>query len=139
MIPAEVSTPPDNVTLRIARGGLTLPVMRVVVGGVASRHNLPLERLDDIQLAIETLLAEEPGEGSDLTLGVSMGQGRLSVRLDGLTNHSLKAALLASDPFQPCPGCLLDVRLLLDSLVDEYHLVEAEGGRFAVEMEKQVS
>ncbi len=137
--PSRVSSSPDNVTLRIARGDDALPVMRVVIGGVASRHNLPLDQLDDVQLAVETLMAEEPTEGGLLALSLSMAPDGLSVRLDGLTNRSLHADLMAAAPFQPSLGCLLDARLFLHSLVDSYQVVEGEAGTFAVEMKKQIA
>lgn len=132
-----MSASPDIVELRVVRGGPALPLMRVVLGGMASRHDVPLEELDDVQLAIETLLAEEPGAGDDLVMCVSVEDGCFAVRLEGLTNPGLKAALLASDPFQPCEGCLLDVRLFLDSLVDSYAVVEESSERFAVQMKKR--
>jgi len=43
-------------------------VMRVLIGGVASHYGLALDSLDDLQLAVETLLAEEPRSGCDLRL-----------------------------------------------------------------------
>ena len=36
--------------------------MRVVVGWIASCHKLSLERMDDLHLALETLLAEKAAE-----------------------------------------------------------------------------
>lgn len=133
----EVSDSPDIVVLRTARGGRSLPVMRVVIGGVASRRDLPFDQLDDTQLAVETLLAEESLEGGELVLTVSGSGGAFMVRLDGLHNQSVKAALLATELFRPCAGCLLDVRMLLDSLVDGYRVQETAAGSFAVEMEKR--
>lgn len=137
--PFELSASSDIVVLRVARGGPVLSVMRVVMSGIASRHDVPLERLDDVQLAVETLLAEEPKAGCELALSVSVDSSRLSVRLEGLTNSVLKTALMATHPFQPCAGCLLDVRLLLDSLVDAYRVLEGTSGQFGVEMEKRAS
>jgi hypothetical protein len=113
--------------------------MRVVIGGMASRHDLSLDRLDDLQLAVETLLAEEAPDGSELALELSVSSSGFRVRLDGLENQSVKAALMATDPFHPCVGCLLDVRLFLDSLVDGYRVIETTAGAFAVEMEKRAS
>ena len=57
---AEPSDSSDIVILRAPRGKGSLPVMRVVIGGVASRHALSVDRLDDLQLAVETLFREEP-------------------------------------------------------------------------------
>lgn len=116
-----------------------LPVMRVLMGGMASRSDLPLDKLDDLQLAIETLLAEEPGTGSELVLELSAAGGAFHVRLGGLENQSVKFALLAADPFQPCENCLLDVRLFLDSLVESYLVIELSPASYAVEMQKQAS
>jgi hypothetical protein len=110
--------------------------MRVVIGGMASRHNLPLDRLDDIQLAVETLLAEESPYGSELVLELAVSAPGFHISLGGLENQSVKAALLATDPYRPREGCLLDVRLLLDSLVDGYRVVDTTAGSFVVEMEK---
>jgi hypothetical protein len=129
----------DIVLLRVSRGARALPVMRVVMGGVASRHDVPLDRLDDLQLAVETVLAEEPPDGDELVLELSAGDGALRVRLSGLLNQSVRAALLAIDPFQPCEGCLLDVRFLLDSLVDRLEVVEGGGGSYGVLLEKRAS
>ena len=135
----EVSDSPDIVVLRTARGGRALPVMRVVISGVASRHDLSFNQLDDTQLAVETLLAEESREGRELVLTVSTSGRMFTVRLDGLQNQSVKTALLATETFRPCEGCLLDVRMLLDSLVDGYRVLDTTPGSFAVEMEKRTS
>jgi hypothetical protein len=104
---------------------------------MASRQGLQLDRLDDLQLAVETILAEEPASGGDFVLVLSSRGDDLGVRLEGLQNQSVKAALLATDPFQPCKGCLLDVRLFLDALVDTYRVDEAEGSSFAIDMAKR--
>lgn len=117
--------------------------MRVVMSGVASRHDLPLDKIDDLQLAIETILVEESGEGRDLQLELSACENGFRVRLLGLVNQSVKAALVAEDPFEPCEGCLLDVRFLLDSLVDRLTVEDSDegsgDGSYGVLMEKRVS
>lgn len=110
--------------------------MRVVMGGVASQCKVSLERLDDMELAVETIMAEEPAQGEEFVLSCSAEGGILWVRLDGLVNRSVRAALLAVDPFRPCPDCLLDVRLFLDALVDGYQVCESREGAFAVEFER---
>jgi hypothetical protein len=131
----------DIVTLRIARGGSALPVMRVLVGGMASRSDLPLDRLDDLLLAVEMLVAEESKVGSELVLELPAPRdsGEFRVLLGGLENQSVKAALLAGDTFRPSEDGLLDIRLILDSLVESYRVVETASASFAVEMEKRAS
>ena len=123
------------VELRVVRGGPALPLMRVVLGGWPPGM-MCLGGARRRPAAIETLLPRA-GAGDDLVMCVSVEDGCFAVRLEGLTNPGLKAALLASDPFQPCEGCLLDVRLFLDSLVDSYAVVEESSERFAVQMKKR--
>lgn len=132
-----MSEPSNIVVLSLPRGRHALPVMRVLLSGVASRHKLSLDRLDDLQLAVETLLAEEPPTGADLGLRVRVEGDRLVVRLSGLVNQPVRDALTTSGPFQPQSGCLLDVRLFVSSLVDGYRVLEDEAGSYSVEMEKR--
>jgi hypothetical protein len=127
----------DTFVLHTPRGGCALPLMRVVMGGVASRFDLPLERLDDLELAVETLLAEEPEEGGSLVLTLSFDGRAFRARLDGLTNQALYTALAAPASFRPSSLCRLDVRLFLDALVESYQVLGQTGTLFAVEMEKR--
>jgi hypothetical protein len=124
------------VILRTSRGAADLPLLRVVVSSLASRSNLKVDQLDDVQLAIETLLAEEPEGLREVALEAWGGDNSLSVRIDGLVNSSVKAALLAGSPFEPCEDCLLDVRLMLESLVDTFGVEEAAGS-FSVLLDKR--
>jgi hypothetical protein len=132
-----VSGPSDIAVLRTARGSAALPVLRILISGFASRHDLPVDRLDDLGLALETLLADESEGEGELVLEVTAVSGGLRLRLGGLLNQNLKDALLTTDLFQPRPGCLLDVRLLLDSLLDGYRVLDADAHPFVVEMEKR--
>lgn len=134
-----MSGPSDIAVLRTIRGSLALPLLRVFISGFASRHDLSVDRLDDIELALETLLADEPEDEGDLVLEIAAVSGGLNLRLAGLLNQNLKAELLATGAFSPRQGCPLDVRLLLDSLVDDYRVVDESAESFAVEMEKRAS
>lgn len=127
------------VFLRIPRGPSCLHVMRVVMAGVASRHNLPLDALDDVELAVETLLAEEAADGGPLELEVDVAAGLYRVRLVGLCNASVSAAL-AGSAREECvgPTPLLDVRQVLCSLVDGFAVEEYPGPAFAVRLEKRI-
>lgn len=130
---------PDKVVLRAPRGAASLPVIRVVIGGVASRHALSVERLDDIELAVETLLGDESAEGSDLVLTISVSEDSFSVILDGLCSSALRRTLSSPHPGQRVEERGLDARLLLDSLVDSYRVVDGgTADSFAVEMEKRI-
>jgi len=114
-------------------------MLRVFISGFACRHDLPVDRLDDVQLAVETLLVEEPEGEGELVLEITAAAGGLTLHLAGLRNQGVKAALLATDPFQPGEDCLLDVRVLLDSLVDGYRVLDVPAGLFALEMDMRAS
>jgi hypothetical protein len=127
----------ETIVLRTERGAAALPLLRVVVRSAASRQNLTMDQIDDVQLAIETLVAEEPEVGGELVLEVWPDADGLSICLDGLVNESVKAALIAAAAFEPCEGCLLDVRVMLESLVDAFIVQEKAEGSFAVQLAKR--
>ena len=91
---AEPSDRSDVVVLRAPRRKGSLPVMRVVIGGMASRHALPVDRLDDVELAVETLFQEEPADGADLTLTVAVVHGVFRVTLAGLRSPLVRRTLV---------------------------------------------
>jgi len=138
---AEPSDTSDIVVLRAPRGRGTLPVMRVVIGGVASRHALSVDRLDDIELALETLFREEPVEGNDLTLTVSVVGETFKVALGGLCSQLVRQTLSGTEGSDFRRDALSDVlRMLMDSLVDGYRTEDGPTpGSFSVEMEKRIT
>ena len=131
----------DVIVLRIPRGGGCLPVVRVVIGGVAWRHALPVDSLDDLQLAVETLLREEPPSGGDVTLDLRVEDARFKVALAGLTSPVVQRALscghdVQSDAF----GAENVLRMIMDALVDDYGIAEGvTAGSFVVQMEKRIA
>jgi hypothetical protein len=137
---AESSKKSDVVVLRAPRAKGTLPVMRVVIGGMASRHALPVDRLDDVELAVETLFQEEPAEGGDLTLTVAIIEETFKVTLAGLRSPLVWRTLsgapaLDADRF----GAQNILKMIMDSLVDGYRTADGTApGSFAVEMEKRI-
>ena len=139
----ELAEPSRNydVVLRAPRDRGSLPVMRVVVGGVASRHALSVDRLDDLDLALETLFAEEPPKGSDLTLTVAVVDDVFRVTLGGLSSPLVLRTLsgapaVDTDKF----GAQNILRLIMDSLVDAYRTADGPiPGSFQVEMDKRIS
>ena len=114
--------------------------MRVVIGGVASRHALSVDRLDDVELALETLLREEPVEGGDLVLSVSVVGETFNVTLGGLGSQLVRQTLSGTEGVELTRDGRSDVlRMLMDSLVDGYRTADgATAGSFSVEMEKRI-
>jgi hypothetical protein len=113
-------------------------VMRVVLGWVASCHELPIDRLDDMCLAVETILAEESDEGADLILDLTVEKESLRILLAGLENKGLKGALLATRSSATCGRPPLDVRLLLGALVERFEVIHSKGAHFGVQMHARI-
>jgi hypothetical protein len=98
---------------------LTLPadpryatVARIVVGGLAARLNFSYESLDDLQLAVETVLAEERLLADDsVTLELDVGEGSLGVAIGPVDPAAARSTLDGSGD--------LSLRVVLDAVVDE--------------------
>jgi hypothetical protein len=141
---ASLAEPKDTsatVILRTPRGRGALPIMRVVIGGVASRHALSVDLLDDLQLAVETLFREEPVEGEDLTMIVRVADDCMMVTLEGLTSDLVRSTLITD--LEDCQQAYQDgrsdiVRMLMDSLVDAYRATDTAGGCFSVELQRRI-
>ncbi len=114
--------------------------MRVVMAGVASRHDLPLDALDDVELAVETLLADEPPTGGDLELRVAAEGGSYRVWLAGLENQQVRKALTDKAPAVNLGhSSPLHISRLLSSLVDDFTVETGPGSSFIVCLEKRIS
>jgi hypothetical protein len=132
--------PSESVILRAPKSRSSIPLLRVVIGGVAARRSVRVDQLDDLQLAVETLVVEERSYEGDLVLTVAAGEDGLAVTLAGLCNSEVKSLLQdrgAEKPRSAPPT--IDVRMLLAALVDAYRVSEDDGERFAVVLEKRIS
>lgn len=87
-------------------------VGRLVLGGIASRFELPIDRVDDLLLAAESLLLQEPA-GDTIRVEAEATTAGLTVRVG---------------PF--APGRLSDrgLRRVLEQLVDDIVEREDNGG-----------
>lgn len=129
--------PSQSVSLRTKKGKRSLPLLRVVISGVASRQALLMDQLDDLQLAVEILLVEE-GEGNgDVRMEVSPLGGGLSVAIAGLANQRLKKSLLGERTELQSAEFVFDARMLLEALVDNFRVDETADGAYAVQLEKR--
>jgi len=87
-------------------------VGRLVLGGIASRFELPIDRIDDLLLAAESLLLQPPA-GDTIRIEARVTASGLVVRIG---------------PFSPGRLTNPGVRRVLDSLVDELDEVDGEDG-----------
>lgn len=132
-----VAKPSQSVSLQTKKGKRSLPLLRVVISGVASRQALLMDQLDDLQLAVEILLVEEGESTGDVRMEVSPLGGGLSVAIAGLGNQRLKKSLLGQHAESESPELAFDARMLIEALVDTFRVDETPDGAFAVQLEKR--
>ena len=100
----------DRISLTIPAQTQYTGVATLVLGGIGSRLDLPYERMDDLQLAVLSVL-ESGGEG-EVTVEVDAGAERLSVALGPLAAGS---------------GSDRGLARVLDPLVDSFEAVQRDG------------
>ncbi len=88
----EMSTPKadaDHIVLTLPGGEDLRDVATLVLGGVGSRVELPYEKLDDLQLAVLSVLAAS-GEGAT-TVDIEIGHERIAVSIGPVSEGSASA------------------------------------------------
>ena len=125
--------PSDRIELMTPIGRAWEPVIRMVLGGIADRLDLGFDELDDLQLAVERLLAE--GDPQDpVTLSFEMVDGRgVRTRVGPLRDAALAGALQGPPPG---PGELTLPRIL-QTVVDSYGVEEVADGTLVVRSRRQ--
>jgi hypothetical protein len=129
----------DTIVLRTEKSRASIPLLRLVIGGVAAHRNVSVDQLDDLQLAVETLVVEERFYGGDLVLEIQADEHGLRLRLEGLCDPDVRALLRSPVPYVPSERHLINVRMLLESLVDAFAVDEIGDDDFAVRLEKWTS
>lgn len=118
----------DVVRITIPREQPFSAVAVLVVGGMAARHDVTLEDLDDVQLALDSLLDHEDGEEGEVTVELRIAGETIEASVGPLGDAT--AAALQREAGQD-----LGLRRLLDAVVDAFSLDEREGGTW-VELRK---
>jgi hypothetical protein len=111
----------DEIILTMPRERPFFGVARLVLGGLATRLDVTVEHLEDLELALDGLLERrEGGEQITLTLGVSVDEFYATI---GPFHGSTLRAELEGDP-----GERLSLRRLLDAVVDRYQVDDRDDG-----------
>ncbi len=100
----------DEIVISLPRERAFGAVVGLVLGGVAARHDLTIDVLDDLQLALETLLEQEEDE-SEISIVLRIDGTAVAVSVgpfDGAIVRELEQAA----------GDTLGLRRLLDTVVD---------------------
>ncbi len=85
----------DTIRLEVTASPGALPVVRMVLGGVAARVDLPLDAIQDLYVAVEELLsaAESAGEGPRHELVIEVGDDGVTVTAGPFRSAVLKESL----------------------------------------------
>ena len=76
----------DRIVLTIPAGARFRGVATLVLGGIGGRMDLPYERMDDLQLAVLSIL--DSTDGDAVTLDVEPDAGRLAVAVGPVRDGS---------------------------------------------------
>jgi hypothetical protein len=115
----------DAITVTVPADRRLLGVLNLVLGGLCTRLDFPYEQVDDLQLAVDAVLAPGRPSGGEVTLEADAADGRLVVRLGPL------AAGTAAQP-----GLLRVLR----PLVGEAAVLERDGAEWiAIEIVRRAA
>lgn len=118
----------DTVTLSFPRDARYYSVARLVVGGMAAPLEMSFDALDDLQLAISSLLDHEDLDVTgDLTLRLDVDADHLRASIGRFAANSVAAALDRKPTEASGP---LGLRRLLDTIVDGVEVSEADDGEW---------
>jgi len=118
----------DEVRLTIPAEEDFRGVVHLVLGGLAVRLDLTFEVLEDLQLAVESLLERRDDE-RDVTIAVVLEPGELRTSIGPFEDG------IAGDLARDENG--FGLRRVLTTVCDRFELVERDGERW-VELSKQV-
>lgn len=111
-------------TVSIAAGPLVGPILRRVVGMLAARADLPLDRLDDAILVADLIAARAPAHSVDDKINVTLDPGDRSLLLRvGPLRHGGGEALIVD---AAVPG----VGNVIEQLADELSVSPEGDGEF---------
>ena len=123
--------PVETVELQTPVGRDWGAVVRLVLGGIGDRLDLGIDDLDDLQLAVERLLAEAGAQGS-VKLSFELSDGRVRTHVGPLAEAAITEALQGPEP----PSGELTLRQILATVVDSYGVEQVEDEGLYVRLEK---
>jgi hypothetical protein len=119
---------PDEIRLVIPGEEEFRPIAHLVTGGLAMRLDVTYDDLEDLQVAIEALLALRDDAG-ELVLTLSAKDGVMHASLGPFA----PAAVRAGDS-----GAELDLGRVLDTVCETHEVEERDGGAW-VELTKRIA
>jgi hypothetical protein len=105
----------DEITLTIPRDADFHRVAHLVLGGLAVRMDLTVEKLEDLQIALDSILGRSELEDGDITVRMALRDGALETRVGPLPRELL-------DEIEREQDHELSLRRVLESTVDDVHV-----------------
>jgi len=105
----------DEITLTLPRDADFHRVAHLVLGGLAVRMDLTVENLEDLQIALDSILGRSELEAGDITVRMALRDGALETRVGPLPANVL-------DEIEREQGNELSLRRVLESTVDDVHV-----------------
>jgi hypothetical protein len=102
----------DEITLTIPREPDFHRVAHLVLGGLAVRLDLTIENLEDLELALDSILQRTDPAAGDVTVTMAVRDGELEACVGPLTRPLL-------DEIEREANGALSLRRVLDSTVDD--------------------
>jgi hypothetical protein len=121
----------ERIELEAPLSGDYQAVVRLIIGGIAERVDFAFEEIDDLQLAVERLLAEA-GQLGSVCLSFEVGPASIRTRVGPLSESAVAEALRDGEAR---PG-QLTLRRILQTVVDSFGVEDAGGGAIVVRLEK---
>ena len=114
----------DIVEITIPRERDFSIVAGLVVGGIAARRDVTLEVLDDLQLALGSLLEHDEDDEGELTVLLRVSDHAIDVSVGPLGERTVSE-------LEAERGESIGLRRLLDATVGDVSLNERDGGTWA--------
>jgi hypothetical protein len=121
----------ERIDLEAPLAGDFQAVVRLIIGGIAERVDFAFEEIDDLQLAVERLLAEA-GQVGSVKLSFEVGQASIRTRVGPLSESAVADALRDGEAR---PG-VLTLRRILQTVVDSFGVEEVGDGGIVVRLVK---
>jgi anti-sigma regulatory factor (Ser/Thr protein kinase) len=121
----------ERIDLEAPLSGDFQAVVRLIIGGIAERVDFAFEEIDDLQLAVERLLAEA-GQVGSVQLSFEVGEASIRTRGGPPSETAVAEALRDGD----VPPGHLTLRRILGTVVDSFGVEDVGEGAFVVRLEK---
>ena len=111
----------DEFTIHIPRERPFSAVADLVVGGIAARHDVTLDVLDDLQLAVDSLLQHDDADEGEVAVVVRVADHTIEASVGPLAQKTAAA-------LEEAAGDELGLRRLLETTMDSVTVSQRDGG-----------